>query len=515
MCRLSRAAKRLSVWLATVLSLAACGGGSSGDAPAAPPVVVEALPDAQLHQLIEALELTGDPSTGRDLPSIDAPLPQLGKKLFFSKSLSGDLDTACASCHHPALGGGDRLSLAVGAGAHEADLVGPGRASRRDPFPRNAPTTFNVGLYDSGLFQDSRIESIGKIAGANGAGSAIRTPDTPFNVDDPTAGNSLPAAQARFPVTVPAEMRGDTFEQGRDNQAVRDHLAARLGNYGIGAGELGPNRWLEEFRLAFGSAARAEELITFDNIALALGEYLRSQTFVDTPWRAYVRGDNAALGAAAKRGALLFFREPPRGAGCARCHRGDFFTSEEHHAVGFPQIGPGFGDGEDGGDDFGRARETGEPFDRYRFRTPALLNLAVTAPYTHAGAYQTLEQVVEHYRAPAASIDAFFGARGGPCGLPQFAADAQCPSRLGPARERTTAALAKLGEEQVEAPADAAPDLGGLFTAAQMADIVEFLLALTDPCVQDRSCLSRWIPSPGDDPDGHQLIAVDRDGHPL
>ncbi|MDJ0919320.1 MAG: cytochrome c peroxidase, partial [Woeseiaceae bacterium] len=63
--------------------------------------------------MIAAQGLTGDPTTGRDLPSINDPLAQLGKLLFFSKSLSGDFDTACASCHHPALGGGDGLALPV------------------------------------------------------------------------------------------------------------------------------------------------------------------------------------------------------------------------------------------------------------------------------------------------------------------------------------------------------------------------------------------------------------------
>ena len=59
--------------------------------------------------------------------------------------------------------------------------------------------------------------------------------------------------------------------------------------------------------MAFASAAPAEQLITFDNIALAIGEYQRSQVFVNSPWRSYVRGDNDAIGDAAKRGAILFF----------------------------------------------------------------------------------------------------------------------------------------------------------------------------------------------------------------
>jgi cytochrome c peroxidase len=40
--------------------------------------------------------------------------------------------------------------------------------------------------------------------------------------------------------------------------------------------------------------------------------------------------------------------------------------------------------------------------------------------------------------------------------------------------------------------------------------IVNFLKTLTDPCVKDRACMSRWIPKIGDnDPDGLMLHAID------
>ena len=143
--------------------LASCGGGGGGAAPTSPPSPPGVgSTDTMLRNMIAAEGLTGDPSQGRALPSISDPLAQLGKKLFFSKSLSGDLDTACASCHHPALGGGDGLSLPVGTGAVNPDVVGLGRA-RSDGLPnvgRHSQSVFNIGLFDAGLFFDSRIESI-------------------------------------------------------------------------------------------------------------------------------------------------------------------------------------------------------------------------------------------------------------------------------------------------------------------------------------------------------------------
>ena len=254
--------KAVIIFLTTYFGVAigGCGGGGGGGGasnPPPPPPPVST--DTVLRGTIASNGLTGDPTAGRILPSISDPLPQLGMKLFFSKSLSGDLDTACASCHHPALAGGDGLSLPVGTGAVDPDVVGPGR-QRADGLPnvgRHSQSVFNIGLYDSGMFWDSRVESINKDAGQNGVGSGIRTPDTPLHVADPLAGESLPAAQARFPVTVDVEMRGSLMPTA-DGDAVRDHLAARIGDYGSGLGELQTNNWLAEFQTTFASAEPAE-----------------------------------------------------------------------------------------------------------------------------------------------------------------------------------------------------------------------------------------------------------------
>ena len=118
-------------------------------------------PDEELLSLVSAAGLTGDPTTGRTLPAINDPKAQLGKKLFFTKGLGGNDDSACVTCHHPSLGGGDDLSLSIGVGAETPDLLGPGRfhdlqAVLDDggefdggpPVPRNTPTTFNIAMWD-------------------------------------------------------------------------------------------------------------------------------------------------------------------------------------------------------------------------------------------------------------------------------------------------------------------------------------------------------------------------------
>ena len=511
--------KRIFLMFLVLVGLQACGG--SGDQTPVladdPTSVVPDPPlanglDDQLGALIDEHGLTGDPSSGRQLPSIEEPLAQLGKKLFFTKSLGGEFDSACVSCHHPVLGGGDDLSLSFGVGAIDPDLLGPGRgaASGVPNVPRNAPTTFNIGLWDKGLFWDSRVASLGAEIGQNGAASGISTPDSGFGVLDADAGENLPAAQARFPVTSVEEMRG-LLESGNDNDALREHLAARIGNYGVGAGELNASTWLSEFQTAFASSATAEQLITFDNIVAAIAAYERSQLFVDNPWRSYVGGDNTAISDEAKRGAILFLTPADeQGAGCIQCHSGDLFSDQEHHAIAAPQFGPGKGN--ENNHDFGRENISGLAVDRFRFRTPSLLNVAVTGPYMHTGAYESLAEVMRHYDNPNNTIDDFF-ARGGWCDLEQFEDVQNCQALYPNAEQNTQLAQNKLVDERNQDDPAALPNVN--LNANERNQIVAFLQTLTDPCVQSRACLSPWIATADEAADEHQLSAVDINGNPL
>jgi len=477
-----------------------------------PTTIPESEPTAQditLRALIENLDIDEEIITSH-LPDISEDLPQLGMKLFYSQSLGGDFDAACVTCHHPTLGGGDSLSLPVGVGAIIPTLLGPGRthSSGLPEVPRNAPTIFNIGLWDTGLFLDSRVESIGKEPDTNSSVSGIRTPDSDFLVADLNAGANLTAAQARFPVTSTEEMKSDQFEVGSDNDTIRNHLAARIGNYGEGEGELINNEWLVEFQQALGSTGTAEALITFDNIALAIGEYERSMVFIQSPWQNYVEGDLNALTEQEKSGAQLFFTSVrDGGAGCVTCHNGKLLSDGRHHNIAFPQAGPGKGDTND--DDFGRERETRDADHRYQFRTASLLNIAQTAPYSHSGAYQSLEDVVRHYINPNQAVENFFD-RGGICSLPQFRDVENC-NALYPNNESNSAlALNKLNDERrAQRTMFESPRLNN----NEVMEVVAFLEALSDPCVTDRACLNDWIPdNTSTGPDGQQLNAISVSG---
>ncbi|MCC5865794.1 MAG: hypothetical protein JJU31_11785 [Wenzhouxiangella sp.] len=471
--------------------------------------------DNELRALITQHGLSGDPSRGRELPGIDSPLAQLGKLLFFSKALSGDGDTACASCHHPALGGADGLALPVGATAVEPDVMGPGRRTidGRLLVGRNSQTFFNTALYDSGLFWDSRVESLAPDSGNNGEVGGIRTPDSQFGQADPLAGPNLLAAQARFPVVEPGEMLGTGFP-GMNDEQVRAHLAARLGNYGSGVGSLPPSRWLQRFRDAFGSNAGAEDLITFDNISTALAEYQRSAVFVETPWARYLRGDNAAISTNAKSGALVFYRTVAQGgANCVQCHGGDFFTDERHHVIGFPQVGPGLGDAN--ANDHGRARQSGRDADRQAFRTPSLLNVARTAPYGHSGSYRTLTDIINHYVFPRDTAMQNISARVW-CRIPPFNSDPDCEASAARVQSNTLAALARIDALRASDQDNALPVVDPDAVPIQAITwLLAFMDALTDPCLLDRSCYGRWIPAPEDAPDDLQLNAVNANGEPF
>lgn len=463
--------------------------------------------DAQLRDVIVTHELTGNPADGRDLPSIDDPIAQLGMNLFYTKALGGTQDAACVTCHHPLLGGGDDLPLSIGAEADVPDLLGPGRTHPEGPLvPRNAPTTFNSGMWDEAMFWDGRVESLGKTDGANGNdGYGIHTPDRMFRYADPDAGDNLVAAQARFPVTSEEEMRGFDFGMDHGNglevrdARTRELLAAIIGGYGDGEGVLEQNEWLPEFQAVFGEDATAEEIITFDNIAFAIGEYERSQVFLDTPWRAYIEGDADAISDSAKNGALLFFNPVDSGgADCASCHTGDFFTDEDYHVLAIPQIGMGRDSGIYGDDDWGRYIESKADEDKYAFRTPTLLNIEVTGPYGHSGAYDSLEAVVRHHLNAAEAVAAYDYSLLDPSIRTQHAAE-YTENALGQLEANRAAGLHTITDIDL--------------TDEQVDDIVAFLLTLTDPCVTDATCLAPWIPDDSlPDPDGMRLVAVDANG---
>lgn len=459
----------------------------------------------EIRDLAAQYSVTENPLEGRYLPAVDDPKVQLGKKLFFSKALSGDLDTACASCHHPMLGGGDALPLPIGVNAQYPDVLGPGRLHSDQGFdfdggptvPRNSPTTFNIGMWDKVMFWDGRVESFGGTPLMHGDdGEGIFTPDSGRESPDMSALN-LSQVQATFPVTSNEEMRAH-FADGVSNQELRQALLDRLINQEI------PNTWQQEFEAVYGVASPIEELITFERITDAIAAYEQSQVFVNNPWFQFMAGDDEALDASAKAGAKLFFTSVEEGgAGCASCHSGNLFSDEGFHALAMPQVGRGKGIEDHESDDWGRAMTTQEENDKYRFRTPTLLNVTETAPYTHAGAYLSLENVIRHHLDPVSAVANYDSAR----------TDLQPGMQMEHCEENTVAALAAFERDVASGEIPWQPvELNDI----EVGNLIAFLEALTDPCVLDRDCMSAWIPEDVDGgPDSLQLHAIDGQGNTL
>lgn len=495
---------KLAVMTTIAFSISACNSSTSTPPSKENPSTI----DTKLNKIISTNQLTGDAMKGRSIPSIESPAAQLGMRLFFSKSLGGDQDSACVTCHHPVLGGGDNLSLSIGVASERPNHLGTGRLVDANSIlkgipsvPRNAPTTFNLAAWDKVLFHDGRVESLGKTPLAEGNdGQGIRTPTVAHGQHDPQAGDNLAMAQARFPITSAEEMKGFKHDKTKN---IRQYLASRLGGYGEGAGELSnPEYWLKQFQTVYKQPdASAEVLITERHIASLIASYERSQAFTNTPWKKYIEGDKNALSASAKAGAVLFYTsKQDGGANCSTCHSGDFFTDEGFHNIATPQIGNGKGDGTDGTADFGRFRETGKEADKYAFRTPTLLNVEVTGPWGHAGAYTDLDAIIWHHLDAEHEVNNYDTNQ---LSQPNIA-------NLEKIASNTQPALRKLKKERNAALSQLQNiDL----TDKKVGQLVSFLQALTDPCVKSRACLAKWIPEANEDPNGHQLDAIDENGN--
>ena len=142
--------------------------------------------------------------------------------------------------------------------------------------------------------------------------------------------------------------------------------------------------------------------ITFSMFGAAIAEFEFTLTFANAPVDRFARGDKTALTDEEKKGALLFFGE----ARCAACHAvsghaNEMFSDFKTHVIGVPQIVPHVTntpfDGPNANEDFGREEVSGDPQDRYKFRTSPLRNAAVQPTFMHNGAFRSLEDAVLHH----------------------------------------------------------------------------------------------------------------------
>ena len=313
---------------------------------------------ARSGQRANLLQLTQTPTLG--LPALSVPPGSeltaerisLGRKLFYDRRLSLNNTFSCAMCHVPDQGfTSNELATAVGL---------EGRTVRR-----NAPTLYNVA-HSRRLFHDAREFSLEQQVWA------------PLLAENEMANPSI----------------GYVVEKMR-----------------------GLDDYLERFERAFDG--RGPDMHT---IGIALSSYERTLVSGNAPFdRAYYGNERGAMSESQWRGLKLF-----TGKGrCASCHLigtdSALFTDHAVHNTGIGysrsmkpipatrtiQIAPGVqvavktesyaASAEKPPNDLGRYEVTQDPADRWRYRTPGLRNVALTAPYMHDGSLATLSDVVEFY----------------------------------------------------------------------------------------------------------------------
>jgi cytochrome c peroxidase len=276
----------------------------------------------------------------------------LGRKLFFDRRLSLNGTQSCGICHIPEQGfTNNELATAVGI---EGRAVG-----------RNTPTLYNVAFLET-LFHDGREETLEQ--------------------------------QAWQPMLHPNEMANPSI----------GFVIERLRSLPDYAGR---------FEAAFDGGGP-----DLETVPKALASYQRTLVSANSAFdRWHYGGEADAMDDAAIRGFALFTDR----AGCVACHTIEhdhaLFTDQRLHntGVGFARsqrsepgtsrvwLAPGVSIdvsarvihsvGEERTPDLGRYRVTGDPDDRWRFRTPSLRNVALTAPYMHDGSLPTLDAVVAFY----------------------------------------------------------------------------------------------------------------------
>jgi cytochrome c peroxidase len=305
-----------------------------------------------LHRLSET------PPLG--LPQLASPLQageiNLGRQLFFDRRLSVNETLSCAMCHIPEQGfTQNELATPVG-------HLGKG-------VRRNVPSLYNVA-YTGVLFLDGRETSL----------------------ED----------QIWSPLLAVNEMANPSRE------AVLKKLASNA-----------------DYRAQFNALYPAG--LTEESVGRALAAYQRALLSGDSPFDRWYFVDQMTTGTGdprvsgkpypplAEEGFAVFQKK-----GCASCHRlnesNALFTDSQFHNTGTGfrrygralrppkvQLAPGVYivptvDAEtETFTDEGRFEVTGNPADRWRYRTPSLRNVALTAPYMHDGSLATLESVVKFY----------------------------------------------------------------------------------------------------------------------
>ncbi len=357
---------------------------AEADGLPAPPPPVPNLYDGRFTrdrwEMIQAMQLRSDwqpPADPTNRVEQSAAAAALGRSLFFDVGLTQAGAVGCVTCHSPATAFADGLRTGRGVAPDGTPAVGD----------RNTPW---LGGIAASRFQfwDGRADSLW--------------------------------AQALGPFENDKEISSDRM------YVVRTSLARYLTQYETVFGAAPDLRDTGRFPLhgrpgmtAWEQMAPADQRLVsgvYANLGKAIAAYVRGIRPQPVALDRYAAGDMAALSDGEKDGLLRFFE-----VGCSQCHYGPLLQDDTFHANYFPT------GRQDGAGDVGRlaglmqllASEfrgdgpfsdaplkaswlsglASAPSDEGQFRTSSLRGVADTAPYTHGGMIDTLDDLIDLYAA--------------------------------------------------------------------------------------------------------------------
>ncbi len=251
-------------------------------------------------------------------------------------------------------------------------------------FPQDNPYSkakFELGrrlFYDKILVRDSSFKSCSHCLKQPNNFQDI-VPNSLGHLNIPEPRNTMSLTNVAYFDKIFWDGRGNRIEQPAYRSLFLPYI------FGTDTNEL--QRRLENhhlyprlFKEAFGENARPSAWL----VSQAISTFVRCLVSGNSAYDRYIRGDTNALTESQKRGMRLFFSERTR---CSVCHSGFLFTDLQFHNTGTSMFYA----------DWGRYYVTKDYKDRYKFITPSLRNVEVSAPYLHDGTYKTLEEVIENY----------------------------------------------------------------------------------------------------------------------
>ena len=359
--------------------------------------------DATLAALLDEAGFTGkiqstlEKRLGRPL---NRELADLGRLLWFDKITGLHSDNTCGGCHSPANGFGDSQSIAIG--IQNNNVVGQNRFGPRNQ--RRTPAVANTAFFPN-LMWNGRFSATSGDPFNNSRGYKFPPPEgtVRFLANDSVVKHLL-IAQAQLPPTELVEVAGFThtagtigpdfnqFDDGKGSP-VPPPDASGFRNEPIRQAVLSRLNATPAYRTLFGNlfpAVAAGSPIDFTMFGRAIAEFEFTLTFADAPLDQFATGERRAMSVPQKKGAIVFFGK----GGCVACHAvaaqsNEMFSDFKMHVIGVPQIAPMFGlgkgnvifDGPGQDEDFGLEQVTGDPADRYKFRSSPLRNVALQAAF--------------------------------------------------------------------------------------------------------------------------------------